>query len=173
MLWMKWFRLFSTQSPSISVFKKNILKFTRLGPSNIFNIYYQHGLKLLTRLHLDFCHLRCHKFTHNFSDRLDEICMCGNDTESTKYFLLQCSLFPKERQVLMNEICDIDSSPIDQNENSLSVLLFFFVKRTWITVKTPIFLMQTLAQVFSYELCEIFKNIFFYRLTPVAASDYD
>ena len=33
--------------------------------------------------------------------------------------------------------------------------------------------MQTLAQVFSYELCEIFKNIFFYRLTPVAASDYD
>ena len=125
MLWMKWFRLFSAQSPSISVFKKNILKFIRLGPNNIFNIYYPHVLKLLTRLHLDFCHLRGQKFTHNFSDRLDEICMCGNDTESTKYFLLQCSLFPKERQVLMNKICDIDSSPIDQNENSLCYTLLF------------------------------------------------
>ena len=30
---------------------------------------------------------------------------------------------------------------------------------------------QTLAQVFSCEFCEIFKNTFFYRTPPVAASD--
>ena len=29
---------------------------------------------------------------------------------------------------------------------------------------------STLAQVFSYELCEISKNIFFYRIPLVAAS---
>ena len=29
---------------------------------------------------------------------------------------------------------------------------------------------EALAQVFSYEFCEIFKNTFFYRTPPVAAS---
>ena len=31
---------------------------------------------------------------------------------------------------------------------------------------------ETLVQVFSYEICEIFKNIFFYRTPPVAASEW-
>ena len=30
---------------------------------------------------------------------------------------------------------------------------------------------ETLAQVFSCEICEIFKNTFFYRIPPVAASE--
>ena len=37
---------------------------------------------------------------------------------------------------------------------------FFFFKK------------ETLAQVFSSEFCEIFKNTFFYRTPPVAASDH-
>ena len=56
---------------------------------------------------------------YSFSDCLDEICMCGKDIESTNHFLLLCSLFFKEKQFLMNKIRDIDSSFIDQNENSL------------------------------------------------------
>ena len=31
---------------------------------------------------------------------------------------------------------------------------------------------ESLAQVLSFEFCEIFKNTFFDRTTPVAASDY-
>ena len=69
------------------------------------------------RLHLDLSHLQSHKFKHNFSDCLDEVCICERDIESSNYFLLQCSLFPKERQVLMNEIRDINSSITDQNQN--------------------------------------------------------
>ena len=33
-------------------------------------------------------------------------------------------------------------------------------------------LKKTLAQVFSCEFCENSKNIFFYRIPPVAASEY-
>ena len=83
--------------PSINVFKKNIFKFIRLGPNKVFNIYNQHGLKLLTRLRLVLSHLRDHKFNHNFNDCLDEICMCVKDIETTNHFLLQCSLFLNER----------------------------------------------------------------------------
>ena len=80
------------------------------------------------RLLLDLSHLQVHKFKHNFNDCFDEICMCGKAIESTKHFLLQCSLFFKERQVLKNKIHDTDSTFIDQNENS--VIFFFLVKRT-------------------------------------------
>ena len=31
---------------------------------------------------------------------------------------------------------------------------------------------ETLAQVFSYEFCEIFMNNFFYRTPPVAGSEW-
>ena len=110
-------------APSINVFKKNILKFIRLGPNKVFNIYNPYGLKLLTRLRLGLSHLRGHKSNHNFSDCIDKICMCGKDIESTSHFLLQCSLFLNERQVLVNKIRDIDSSFIDQNENSLCYTL--------------------------------------------------
>ena len=34
-----------------------------------------------------------------------------------------------------------------------------------------LFKKETQAQVFSCEFCEIFKNTFFYRKPPVAASD--
>ena len=112
-------------APSINLFKKNILTFIRLGPNKVFNIYNPYGLKLLTRLRLGLSHLRGYKFNHNFSDSLDEIWLCGKDIESTSHFLLQCSLFLNERQVLVNKIRDIDSSFIDQNENSLCYTLLF------------------------------------------------
>ena len=51
--------------------------------------------------------------------------VCGEDIESTNHFLLQCSLFLNEKRVLMNKIRDIDSSLIDQKENSLCYTLLF------------------------------------------------
>ena len=98
---------------SINVFKQNILKFIRLSPNKVFSIYNPHGLKLLRRPHFGLRHLRGHKFKHNFNDCLGEIGMCGKESNLRIYFLLQCSLFFKERQVLMNKICDIGSSLID------------------------------------------------------------
>ena len=47
------------------------------------------------------------------------------DVESTTHFILQCSLFLKERQVHVNKIRDIDSSLIDQNKSPLCYALLF------------------------------------------------
>ena len=38
------------------------------------------------------------------------------------------------------------------------------------TIHRKTHLLETVTQVFSYECCEIFKNSFFYRTPPVAAS---
>ena len=51
--------------------------------------------------------------------------MCGKGIESTNHYLFQCSSFVKEKEVLKNKFHDIDSSFIDQNENSLRYALLF------------------------------------------------
>ena len=112
-------------APSNNVFKQNNLNFIRLHLNKVFNIYNPRGLKLSTRFRLGLIHLRGHKSNHNFNDCLDQICICEIYIESTNHFLLQYSLFLKEGHVLTNKIRGIDSSFIDQNENSLCYTLVF------------------------------------------------
>ena len=80
-----------------------------LGFNKVFNIYNPRDLKLLARLHRGLSQFQGHQFKHNFSDGIDEICICGKDIGSMHHFLLKCSLFLRERQVLMNNILDTDS----------------------------------------------------------------
>ena len=42
--------------------------------------------------------------------------ICGKNNKPTNHFLIQCSCFLKEKKILLNEVRDIDSSLIDQNE---------------------------------------------------------
>ena len=115
----------SRNTPSISVFKQNILKFIRLGPNKVYNIHNPTGLKLLTRLCLGSSHIRAHNFSHNFSDCLDELCIYGTNIESINHFLLHCPLYLSERQTLMEKIRDVEISILDQNENYLCYTLLF------------------------------------------------
>ena len=109
----------------ISVFKQNILKFIRLGPNKVYNVHGPFGPKLLTRLRLGLSHLSPRRFSHNFSDCLDELCICGTNIESTKHFFLQYPLYLSERQTLMEKIRDVEISILDQNENYLCYTLLF------------------------------------------------
>ena len=56
-------------SNSILIFKISLLGFIRPNSYSIFNINDPKGLKYLTRLRLNFSHLREHKFRHNFQVR--------------------------------------------------------------------------------------------------------
>ena len=42
-----------------------------LRESLVFAVHDINGLKLLTRLRLNFCHLNEHKFRHNFNDAIN------------------------------------------------------------------------------------------------------
>ena len=74
---------------SISAFK-----FIRLDPNKVHNVHNPSRLKL----RLGLSHLRAHKFKHNFSDCLDELCSCSTNIEATNHFHLQCPLYLSERQ---------------------------------------------------------------------------
>ena len=67
---------------SISALKQNILKFTHLGTNKVYNDHNPSGLKIFNRGRLGLTHLRAHKFSHNISDCLDELCICITNIES-------------------------------------------------------------------------------------------
>ena len=71
---------------SLSVFKKNLLKFIRPSRNSVFNCHNCKGIKYLTRLRLSLSHLREHKFKHSFQDTLNAFCSCGLDIETNMHF---------------------------------------------------------------------------------------
>ena len=79
---------------------------------------------MITRLRLDFSHLREHKFKHNFRDTLNLLCSCSIEVESTSHYFLRCHFFDALRAALMNDLRNIDSDlPTPGDENLTNILL--------------------------------------------------
>ena len=57
-----------------------------MNQRSLFSIHDPVGVKLLTRLRLQFGHLNDQKFRHNFKDCLSLMCDCGAETETTVTF---------------------------------------------------------------------------------------
>ena len=64
----------NSESQSLGIFKKCILKFIRPSPSGTHNCFNTKVIKYLTRLRFGLSHLREHKFKHGFLDSLNPIC---------------------------------------------------------------------------------------------------
>ena len=59
---------------SINKFKVTILDFIRSKGNSVFDIAGTNGIKLLTRLSLNFSQLNEHKFRHNVNNMADPMC---------------------------------------------------------------------------------------------------
>ena len=104
---------------SINKFKVAI---RRPKANSVFDIHDTNGIKLLSRLRLNFSHLNKHKCRHNFNDRVDPMCTCGLEPETTLHYLLRCSLFSTQRLELLNNVFIL--MPSIKNEKLLNVLLY-------------------------------------------------
>ena len=76
-------------SPSLAVFKSKLLRIIRPEKNPVYNIYDILGIKLLTRLRVNFSPLNEHRFRHDF-DCLSPICICGTGKEDNEHYLLHC-----------------------------------------------------------------------------------
>ena len=91
-------------------FKKTILDFIRPKENSIYAIHDISGLKLLTRLRLNFSHLNEHKFRLNFKDTINPMCSCGFEPENTDHYLLRSKLYTDLRLDLLNDTYTINQS---------------------------------------------------------------
>ena len=97
--------------------------FYRPIQSDVYNIFDPIGLKLLTRLRLDFCHLNEYKFWHNFQDCLNPLCSCSLQTEYTIHYLLHCHHFSQHRIDLINRVKYIFKGFDSLSDNTKKYLL--------------------------------------------------
>ena len=73
--------------PSLSSFKTNLLKFARPPGHSFYGIYNKFGIKLLTKIRVEFPDLRDHRFNHNFNC-VSPVCNCGEEDETSIHFFL-------------------------------------------------------------------------------------
>ena len=110
---------------SIKQFKSMLKNFLSLNQRSLFSIHDPVGVRLLTRLRLQFSHLNEHKFRHNFKDCVSSMCDCSAETETTSHFFLRCQFFANERQMLLDDVYRIDTSIQNLNEESLIDVLLY------------------------------------------------
>ena len=73
----------------------------------LFPVYDPIGIKVLTRLILEFSHLNEQKFRHGFKDTLIPICACRDEIEITKRFFLRCQSYCTYRFELFDDILKV------------------------------------------------------------------
>ena len=112
-------------STSIAEFKRKLQGIIRPAQKPTYSIHDIAGIRLLTKLRLNFSALNEHKFRHNF-ECLDPICACGTGKEDNEHFLLHCPLFELQRRDLLGQLGDlpgIDIVSLD-SETICKLLLF-------------------------------------------------
>ena len=107
---------------SIKFFKKIIV--TDNKENYVFSVYDPYGVKLLTRLRLQFSHLKEHKFRHGFGNTVSPMCGCNDEIEDTEHFLLRCHFYSVQRFELFNNINKVDpsSTKLDTKEQVIILL---------------------------------------------------
>ena len=125
-------------SESLTSFKSKVLKFIRPSKNSVFLCNNPKRIQLLTRLRPGLSHLRDHKFKHNFLDTLNPICNCGEDIETSCYYLLHCSFYTNERLAFLNVIKGIDNSILELNDSHIVEVLLYGIKFLDISSNTTI-----------------------------------
>ena len=112
-------------SSNCYIFRNALLKFIRPVERKIFSINDPLGIKMLTRLRLGFSHLRGHKFRHGFKDKLNPLCSCSIEAETTIHFFLRCHFYNSNRANLKNDLENISISlSMVSDSNLISLLLY-------------------------------------------------
>ena len=86
---------------------------------SLFSIHDPQGVKLLSRIRLDFSHLNEHKFRHNFKECASPMYGCGLAIKLTEHFFLRGHFYHVERSELLNSLYDIDLAINEFNEDSI------------------------------------------------------
>ena len=108
---------------SIHIFKKMIVNENK--ENSLFSVYDPLGVKLLTRLRLQFSNLNEHKFRHGFGDIVNPMFGCNAEIEDTEHFLLRCHFYYIQRFEFSNNINKFDPSftQLDTKEK-VNILLY-------------------------------------------------
>ena len=104
---------------------KDLNDFKRPAGNSVFAIRDKFGIKLLTKIRVNFSDLRDHRFNHNFNCE-NPICSCGIEDETSLHFFLRCPHFTTHRSILISKISDIIGSDVSvlPDEHLYSIIVY-------------------------------------------------
>ena len=141
---------------SVNKFKEIIFSFIRPKENFVFAIHDTKGLKLMTRLRLNFSHLNENKFRYGFKDTVDRMCKCGREIETTLHFLLRFRLYSTIWAELLDDIYTAASSlPNYPDEKFLNILLYgseYFSVKTNQSILQPVIKFSKSSECFDHPL---------------------
>ena len=83
------------------------------------------GIKLLTRLRVNFSHLNEHRFIRYNFDCLSPIGICSTGKEDNEHYLLHCPHFTTQCQDLLGQVSDVGYIVASMNSKDLCHLLLY------------------------------------------------
>ena len=86
---------------TVSQFKTKLINLVRHPKKSTFKIHDIKGIKLLTRLRVEFSDLRSHRFKHNFNSA-SPLCVCQTGIKDNEHYLLHCPRFAHQRRVMLD-----------------------------------------------------------------------
>ena len=93
-------------SPTISVFKGELVRLVRPSKKSYFGIHDIEGIRLLTRLRVHFSDLCEHKFRHKFQSS-SPMYLCQTGIENNEHFFLHCPRHSNYRKDLLDRISNV------------------------------------------------------------------
>ena len=91
-------------SSSVNIVKRKLMSIIRPPPKSVYRIHDPKGLSILTQLRLGLHKLNFHKFTHNFRDGLNPLCITNDVVEDTEHYFLLCRTYDADRLDLLNSV---------------------------------------------------------------------
>ena len=80
---------------------------------------------LLNRMSFNLSHLNQRKFLNSFRDTVNPLWLCNVEAETTSHYLLQCSLFSEQRTKLLESLCSLGNTLLNQCDDDLVNILFY------------------------------------------------
>ena len=110
---------------TVSQFKTKLINLVRPPKKSTFKIHDINGIKLLTRLRVEFSDLRSHRFRHNFNCA-SPLCLCQTGIEDNEHYFLHCPRFAYQRKIMLDLVCRITNINImRQSSKELCNLLLY------------------------------------------------
>ena len=110
---------------TITQFKKKLVSIFRPVKNSTYRVSDIPGIRLLTRLRLQFSALNEHRLRHAF-DCLSPVCNCGLDIEDNEHFLLYCPQYYIFRLDLFGQLSDISGIDLTRlnDKSHCNILLY-------------------------------------------------
>ena len=98
--------------PTIPGFKLQLVRLVRPTKKSTFGAHDIEGVRLLTRLRVQFSDLREHRFRHRFHCS-SPMCLCQTGIEDNEHFLLHCPHYTIYRKDLLDHVSNIVEMDLD------------------------------------------------------------